>query len=180
MPRPPRTDHPEVICHLLNRANARATIFVEDADFQRFEELLAEEREAGGVQLYAWCVMPTHWHLVARPDTPGQLARFMRRLAQRHTQFWHKVRGTRGDGHLYQGRYKAFAVQDDGHFLTVCRYVERNPLRAGLVTSASDWRFSSLWRLDRPGIAPRPDPWPVPRPRAWARMVDASQTPAEL
>jgi hypothetical protein len=75
MPRPPRADHPEVICHLSNRANARASILVEEADFQRFEKPLAEEREAGGVQLYAWCLMPTHWHLVARSEAPGQSAR---------------------------------------------------------------------------------------------------------
>lgn len=180
MSRPPRADHPEVILHLLNRGNARATIFGGDADFRGFEELLAEERDASGVELYAWCLMPNHWHLVARPNMPGQIARFMRRLAQRHTQCWHTVRGTRGQGHLYQGRYKAFAVQVDGHFLTVCRYVEGNALRAGLVTSASDWRFGSLWRLGRQGIPPQPDPWPVPRPRAWARLVDAAQAPAEL
>jgi putative transposase len=71
-------------------------------------------------------------------------------------------------------------VQDDGHFLTVCRYVQRNPLRAGLVARASDWRFGSLWRLDRDDVPPQPDPWPVPHPRAWAKIVDAAQTPAEL
>jgi putative transposase len=168
------------VCHLLNRANARATIFAVDADFMRFEELLAEEQEAAGVQLYAWCLMPTHWHLVARPDAPGGLTRLMRRLARRHTQLWHKVRGTRGQGHLYQGRYKAFAVQSDDHFLTVCRYVERNPLRAGLVTRAADWRFGSLWRLGRHRVPPHPDPWPVPRPRRWAEVVDGAETPAEL
>jgi putative transposase len=180
MPRPPRVDHPELVCHLLNRANARATMFTGDADFELFEALLAEAREAARVQLYVWCLMPTHWHLVARPEAPGGLARFMRRLAQRHTQLWHKARGTRGHGHLYQGRYKAFPVQDDDHFLAVCRYVERNPLRAGLVARARDWRFGSLCRLGRRGSPPRPDPWPVPRPRGWAELVDRAETPGEL
>ena len=180
MPRPSRVDHPEMVCHLLNRANARATMFAARAAFLVFETLLAEEREAAGVQLYAWCLMPTHWHLVARPEAPGGLTRLLRRLAQRHTQLWHKARGTRGQGHLYQGRYKAFPVQDDDHFLTLCRYVERNPLRAGLVARAADWRFSSLWRLGRRGAPPRPDPWPVPRPHGWSELVDRAETPSEL
>ncbi len=177
MPRPSRVDHPEVVCHLLNRANARATMFAARTDFLLFEALLAEEREAAGVQLYAWCLMPTHWHLVARPEAPGGLTRFMRRLTQRHTQLWHKARGTRGQGHLYQGRYKAFPVQDDDHFLTVCRYVERNPLRAGLVARAADWRFGSLWRLRRRGSPPRPDPWPVPRPSWLGRARGSRRDP---
>ena len=89
------------------------------------------------MRLLAWCLMPNHWHLVLWPRADGDLGRFVRRLTQRHTQAWHRRHGTRGQGHLYQGRYKAFLVQDDAHLLTVCRYVERNPLRAGLVAAAA-------------------------------------------
>ena len=132
------------------------------------------------MRLLAWCVMPNHWHLVLWPRADGDLGRFVRRLTQRHTQACHRRHGTRGQGHLYQGRYKAFLVQDDAHLLTVCRYVERNPLRAGLVASAADWPHGSLAHLRRRGAMRLVDPWPLPRPAGWAESVDRPETPQEL
>ena len=85
-------------------------------------------------------------------------------------------------GHLYQGRFKSFPVQDDGHFLTVCRYVERNALRANLVKQAEDWRCSSLHRWSS-GIAAEKEllsPWPVRRNAGWLEHVNSPQTDAEL
>jgi putative transposase len=151
MPRAPRTDVGGLVYHVLNRANARAPLFDDAIDYRSFTELLAEERAHTGMRLLAWCLMPNHWHLVLWPRADGDLARFVRRLTQRHTQARHRRQGTLGQGHLYQGRYKAFLVQDDPHLLAVCRYVERNPLRAGLVTSAADWPHSSLSQLRRRG-----------------------------
>jgi putative transposase len=88
-----------------------------------------------------------------------------------------------GLGHLYQGTYKSFPVQNDEHFHTVCRYVERNALRAGLVKRAEDWRWGSLWQReqDKPvkGYPPLAD-WPIPRPRQWAVAVNRPETPVEL
>ena len=81
-----------------------------------------------------------------------------------------------GDAH----RYKAFLVQDDAHLVTACRYVERNPLRAGLVASAANWPHGSLTQLRRRGAARLLDPWPLPRPPGWAEAVDRPETPQEL
>ena len=128
---------------MLNRANARRRCST-TRPTTAFTALLAEERARAGMRLLAWCLMPNHWHLVLWPRADGDLGRFVRRLTQRHTQAWHGRHGTLGQGHLYQGRYKAFLVQDDAHLLTVCRYVERNPLRAGLVAAAADWPHGSL------------------------------------
>src|SRR5580658_3294321 len=89
--------------------------------------------------------MPNHWHLVLKPHEDRELSLFVGWLTLTHTQRWHAHRRDAGSGHVYQGRFKSFPVQADRHFLTVARYVERNPLRANLVASAADWRWSSLW-----------------------------------
>ena len=180
MPRAPRTDVGGLVYHVLNRANARAALFDDEVDYRSFTELLAEERARSGMRLLAWCLMPNHWHLVLWPGADGDLARFVRRLTQRHTQARHRRHGTLGQGHLYQGRYKGFLVQDDAHLLTVCRYVERNPLRAGLVAAAADWPHGSLSQLRRRGASRLLDPWPLSRPSGWAEAVDRPETPQEL
>jgi len=88
---------------------------------------------------------------------------------------------TAGTGHLYKGRFKSFPVQSDEHFLTVCRYVERDALRADLVERAQDWRWGSLWARrarpdpDRPALSP----WPIERPRDWTARVNRPFGPAE-
>src|SRR5436305_82424 len=89
--------------------------------------------------------MPNHWHLVLEPHEDGELSRFVGWLSLTHTQRWHAHRRSAGTGHVYQGRFKSFPIQDDEHFLTVCRYVERNALRAHLVKRAENWRWGSLW-----------------------------------
>jgi putative transposase len=86
-----------------------------------------------------------------------------------------------GQGHLYQGRFKSFPVQDDGHLLKVLRYVERNPVRAGAVKRAEDWRWGSCHvRLMRTHeLKPLLAEWPIERPARWTRMVNEPQTQAE-
>ena len=96
----------------------------------------------------------------------------------RHRAHYH----TSGEGHVYQGRFKSFPVQDDAHILTVCRYVERNAARAGLVKRAEEWRWSSLWRWAQPT---EPDPallssWPIPRSGNWIGRVNEPLTEKEL
>lgn len=164
----------------MNRANAGALLFDDAGDYLHFVGLMAEEQEDVGMRLLAWCLMPNHWHLVLWPEADGDLGRFVRRLTQRHTQARHRRLGTTGQGHLYQGRYKAFLVQDDAHLFTVCRYVERNPLRAGLVAAAADWPDSSLAHMRRRGPTRLLDVSPLPRPAGWADTVDRPETPLEL
>lgn len=82
--------------------------------------------------------MPNHFHLVLWPRTDDELPKFMAWLTTTHSKRWHAFRRTTGIGHVYQGRYKAFPVATDTHFLQLARYVERNPPRARLVSRAED------------------------------------------
>jgi putative transposase len=182
MPRPLRIVPGGFVYHVLNRANGRRRIFDRDEDYRAFERVLAEIQGRIPMRVLAWCLMPNHWHLVLWPARDGDLSDYMRLVTLTHTQRWHAYRATTGSGHLYQGRFKSFVVQDDTHFLTVCRYVEGNALRAKLVTRAEDWRWCSLWRAQRQQASrpPRLHQWPVTRPPDWVQRVNEMTPPAEI
>ena len=118
--------------HVLNRANARMRIFEKAKDYEAFEEILGEAVQRVKMRLLAYCILPTHWHLVLWPRQDGDLLTFVGWLGLTHTQRWHAHRHSAGSGHVYQGRFKSFLVESDEYLWTVCRYVERNALRAGL------------------------------------------------
>jgi putative transposase len=170
-----------LIYHVLNRANARLSIFEADEDYAAFERVLAQAVARHDSRLLAYCLMPNHFHLMLWPRKDGEVSQFMRWLTVTHTQRWHAHRRTTGTGHLYQGRFKSFPVQSDEHFLTVCRYLERNALRAKLVQRAEDWRWGSLWARRAKDDADRPmlSPWPIDRPRDWTARVNRPFGPQE-
>ena len=134
--------------HVLNRANARMRIFDKAKDYEAFETILVEAVVRTKMRLLAYCVMPNHWHLVLWPREDGDLSALVGWLTLTHTQRWHAQRHSAGSGHVYQGRFKSFLVASDEYLWTVCRYVERNALRAGLCARAEHWRWSSLWRRE--------------------------------
>jgi putative transposase len=149
-------------------------IFEQGDDYAAFQRVLAEATTRYDMRLLAYCVMPNHFHLLLWPRQDGDLSAFMRWVTLTHTQRWHAHRRSAGSGHLYQGRFKSFPVQSDEHFLTVCRYVERNALRAGLVERAEEWNWGSLGvrrardETERPTLAS----WPIDRPRDWISRVN--------
>lgn len=181
MARPPRVAEGGLIYHALNRAVARLAIFDEPGDYDAFTRVLEEALGRHRVALLAACILPNHFHLVLRPETDGELSRLMRWLTMTHTQRWHAHRRTAGTGHLYQGRFKSFPIQDDGHFLTVCRYVERNALRAGLTDRAERWPWGSLaWRTGvAAGSGPTLADWPIAPPPDWVERVNTPVGPQE-
>lgn len=170
------------IYHVLNRANARLTIFDGAPDYEAFEKVLLQAVERTKTRLLAYCVMPNHWHLVVWPRTDGELSRFVGWLTLTHTQRWHAHRHSAGAGHLYQGRFKSFPVQEDEHFYTLARYVERNALRADLTARAELWQWGSLFRWLRGSAEDKRllSPWPIPRQPGWTDHVNEPVTEAEL
>jgi putative transposase len=150
----------------------RLQLFHHDGDYRAFLSVMVETLAREPIRLYTYCLMPNHFHLVCSPQEDGQLSGFMRLMTLTHSKRWHAARGTTGTGCVYQGRFKAFPIQADSHFLTVCRYVERNPLRARLVRRAEDWPFSSLAdKCKNSNIVPL-CPWPILQPSEWVTLVN--------
>lgn len=170
-----------LVYHVLNRAVARLAVLKKAADYAAFEQVMAEAHLRCPIRILSYCLMPNHWHLVLWPREDGELTAFTRWLTHTHTMRWHAHHHTSGTGHLYQGRFKSLPVQTDEHFLTVCRYVERNALRAGLVARAEEWRWGSLWRreLGSPEERGLLSDWPVEMPTGWLTMVNRPQSKAE-
>ena len=160
-----------VVFHVLNRGVRRLALFDRSEDYDAFLNVFAEAQNRIPMRCLAYCLMPNHFHLVLWPQTDAELPAFMAWLTTTHSKRWHAFRKTAGTGHVYQGRYKAFPVATDTHFLRVCRYVERNPVRAKLVARVEDWRWSSLaQRNGQPSPISLTD-WPVERPRDWNGLV---------
>ena len=151
-----------------------ATIFhKETADYEAFERIMADALERVDLKLFAYCLMPNHWHLVVSPSIDGEMSRFGQWLGLTHTQRYNSHYQTTGKGHLYQGRYKSFPIQSDEHFLSVCRYVERNAYSAELCDSPELWKYGSLWRWRNGTASDRLllNPWPIPRRPDWVQRV---------
>jgi len=177
MGRSPRVTESGVVYHLLNRRVMKLTIFDKDADYQAFERVMAESLARPDTpRLLAYCLMPNHWHIVVRAGDQTNLSTWMQWVTVTHTHRWHAHYHSTGEGPLYQGRFKSLPVQEDAHFLTVCRYVEANALRGGLVDRAEDWRWGSLWsRRNRSSEMRRwLKAWPVDPPRNWIAQVNRS------
>lgn len=178
MPRRPRLATGGFVYHVMNRGARRLTLFDTDTDYRVFLDILRMAQARVPLRLLSYVLMPNHWHLVVWPESDDQLSRFMAWATGTHARRWHVDRGSVGTGAVYQGRYRAIPVKDDRHFLVVCRYVERNPVIAGLVRRSADWPWSSAMRHRRE--APHLAAWPVTRPVGWREYVDAVETPREF
>jgi putative transposase len=178
MPRGARDSHGGVVYHVLNRANERRRIFHKPGDFDAFVKLLIEAKQHANVDVLGYCVMPNHWHLAVLPETDLDLGRYIGWVTNTHVKRYRQHYESVGDGHVYQGRYKSFAVQDDHHFLLLMRYVEANALRAGLVSRAELWPYGSASVL-----AATPDllsPWPIARLEDWLQLLNRVQPSDEI
>ena len=181
MPRMPRNAPGGLAYHVLNRANGKLRLFKKEDDYLAFEKVLAEAFERVPIRILGWCLMPNHWHLVLWPKRDGELTDFMRWLTLTHAQRWKHAHDAVGHGHLYQGRFKSFPIQQDHHLLKVLRYVERNAVRPTLVRRAEQWRWGSAYvRQGRSHeLKPLLADWPVPRPADWLRLLNTPFSPEE-
>lgn len=182
MPRQIRLAARNLAYHVLNRRVGRLPLFETSTDYATFEKILAEAYAGTRIRIAAYCLMPTHWHLLLWPRQDRELSEILRWITVTHTQRWHSQHDTAGTGPVYQGRFKSFPVQMDDHFLTVARYVERNALRAKLVRQAENWHWSSLWRRtqDDPQLMTWLSDWPVDVPRNWVAQVNCPEPEEEL
>jgi putative transposase len=178
MPRPLRAIVANCCYHVLNRANRRAEVFHEAADYAAFIALMIKAQEHEELPILAACLMPNHFHLVVRPAHAASISRWLHWLCTTHVRHYHAKYGT--CGRVWQGPYKACLVQTDLYLLTLMRYVERNALEARLVQRAEDWRWGSLrWRTGAASPLAL-TPAPIELPSYWLDFVNQPQTAMEL
>lgn len=142
MPRTSRVLLPNYPHHIVQRGHNRQAVFAEDADYQYYLETLRTWKVEFDVQVYAYCLMTNHVHLLLEPpDEVAALGRLMKRLAGRQTRYVNRLESRSGS--LWEGRYKSSPVQTEQYFLSCCRYIELNPVRAGVVVRPDQYRWSS-------------------------------------
>jgi putative transposase len=180
MARRTRSSDAGYVYHVLNRAVGRARIFDTSADYAAFEKVLRQAWERTPMRLLAYVILPNHWHLVLWPQHDGDLSTYAQWLTVTQVRRWHAHHHTQGSRPVYQGRFQSFPVEVDDHFLTLCRYVERNALRAHLVARAEPWRWSSWWHRQQATGVPWLHDWPLPIPECWQDHVNKAETESEL
>ncbi|HEY8550602.1 MAG TPA: transposase [Vicinamibacterales bacterium] len=172
MPRTARPPTEGVIQHVVNRGNYRRVLFPDDSHYQWFVTLLQIARSRFPVRLLAYCLMPNHFHLVLWPLERRALAAYMHWVTTSHVRRHHRVQDEDGLGHLYQDRYRNVAIGTEIQLLVLLKYVESNPVRAGLVSRAENWPWSSLGHyIGNPSCCPI-DESPVPRLPNWLDFVN--------
>ncbi len=170
MPRGNRDIHENLIYHVLNRGNGKQKIFHKRYDYDVFIELMRQAKEEYPVKIYAYCLMPNHFHIVIMPLKAKALSNFMQWLMTTHVRRHHKRYDS--SGHIWQGRFKSFIVSDDEYLLTLLRYVETNPVRAKLVKLIEDWNWSS-YRERKMGNNSKNliDQIPIELPKDWDNFI---------
>ena len=168
MPRPPRFDRAGYTRHAIQRGGDRRDIFLDDQDFAVFERYLAETVAAQDCALHAYVLMNNHFHLLLTPTQDGGLARLLQGLGRRYVPYFNR-RYERSGG-LFESRYRATLIDTDGYFLACSRYVEMNPVRAGLCQLPGQYTWSS-YRANAEGAPGRPL---TPHPLYQALGVDAA------
>lgn len=181
MPRPLRPIDDGLVYHVISRGNNCQAVFHDQGDYAAFLDAVADLKERKPFDLYGYCLMGNHIHLLLRPQKVP-ISRLVQSLLVSHTQRYHRFHGS--SGHVWQGRFKSPVIQDDEHLLVVLRYIEANPLRAKLVDHAGDYRWSSFACHGNGRADPLLDMMPAyealgPRPairrRRWSAYV--RQTP---
>ena len=158
MPRPPRPVADGLVYHALNRGNNRDAVFASPDDYRQFLNAIVQTQKRYPFRLYGYCLMTNHFHLLLAPGDGQSISRIMQSLTVAHTWHYHKTHRT--SGHVWQGRFKSPVIQDDAHAVTVLRYIEANPLRAGMVKDLADYPWSSYLHHglghDDPLVSPLP------------------------
>lgn len=127
--------------HVLNRSNGRVPIFIDTEDFEYFKDILARYKTRYGFKLYHWVIMGNHYHLLLEIEDPRLISKVMAGINKAYSYYYHKNNAT--SGYLWQGRFKLQPVQKEDYMVACGRYIEQNPLKAGMVKSPEDYPHSS-------------------------------------
>ena len=141
MPRPLRIYLPDLIYHVLNRGNNRQVIFAEESDYLHYLNILKKYKEKFNFKLFAYCLMTNHIHLLIKTPANGTISEIMKAITIAHTRHYHHKYNA--SGHIWQGRFKSPVVSCDEYLLTLMRYIEQNPVRAGIASQPKEYPFSS-------------------------------------
>lgn len=141
MGRTRRVSYPGLIYHIINRGNNRQAIFLEREDYLHYLGLIKRYKEKYEFQVFAYCLMTNHVHLLIRLGEKGNISRIMQSITVAHTRVYHEK--YKSVGHVWQGRFKGSIVSDDEYLLTVMSYIEQNPVRARMVKKLIDYEWSS-------------------------------------
>jgi len=158
MPRAPRLAVTDLPLHVVQRGHNRARCFFEDDDYLAYPVALREAAFASSVVLHAYALMTNHVHLLVTPKVADGVARMLQSVGARYVRRVNRVQDRRGT--LFEGRYRACLVATDRHLLAACRYIDLNPVRAGMVAHPDQYRWSSYRELS----ARAPCGWVVPHP----------------
>jgi putative transposase len=180
MPRRRRTTPAGFVYHVMNRAAGRLVLFETPSDYIAFEHVLSLGQHRTNMRILAYCLMRNHWHLLLWPDHDGALTTFAHWVTTVHARRWVLAHDSVGRGAVYQSRFKAIPVQTNQHLLTVWRYIERNPVRASLVSRAELWPWSSLGRSRHDQVALALSKPPIQLPEDWIEQVNRPATTSEL
>ena len=179
MPRTSRAPAGGYCYHVLNRGNAHAKVFHKDQDFQAFLDMIAEASLRQPMRILAYCLMPNHFHLVLWPRHDGDISRWVHWLLTTYVRRYQKH--YHSSGHIWQGRFKSFPIQEDDHLRVVLRYVERNPLRAAWSSEPKIGAWSSLHGASADFTALiRLDAGPAPRGDGWVEAVNSPMFEIEV
>jgi len=186
MARLPRLTLPGYPHHIIQRGNNRQAIFSSSADYQTLLDLLAENAKKFDVAIHAYVLMGNHFHLLATPQTPDGLPQMMQAVGRRYVRYFNDIQ--KRSGTLWEGRYKSTVIQTERYLLACMAYIDLNPVRAGLVTQARDYPWSSHGhyagqRTDKL-ITPHALVWdlgntPFAREAAYAALVQAGINPVQ-
>jgi putative transposase len=178
MPRRRRLIVPGHPFHVTNRGVERRRLFLEEAHYNAFLGLLDRGKKRFEVEIWGLCLMPNHFHLVARATQPHALSAYLHWVQGIHSRDLRVWTKTRGYGHVFQQRYWSGPIEDGSHLMSVLRYVEANPVAAKLVKRAEDWPWTSL-ALRRSSCFQVLDPLPIQLPDDWSERLNSEPEPSD-
>lgn len=157
MPRRARLSLPGIPWHIIQRGNSRSVCFYDEEDCRRYLDELSELAPRFGCAVHAYVLMTNHVHLLLTPVREDSAALLMKHLGQHYVQYVNRV--YRRSGTLWEGRFRSCLTQSEDYVLACYRYIELNPVRAGMVRHPGDYRWSSAWHPKRMAIDRRGQLW---------------------